>query len=217
MSVPSSQSSAVPADTSNADLVRRANAGDFNALEELTTRHEKQVYSLALRMLRHRQDAEDVVQQTFLSMVEHLSGFREESSFTTWLMRIATHAALKVIRKRRGLDTISLEAAAEAAGQGESIPHPEFIADWREAPHELIARGETGQLLEDALNRLDEKHRLVFILRDVQGLSVRETAQALALTEANVKVRLLRARLALREQLTRVLGDPATRLEPHRH
>jgi RNA polymerase sigma-70 factor, ECF subfamily len=212
-----SQSSAVPADTSNADLVRRANAGDFNALEELTTRHEQQVYSLALRMLRHRQDAEDVVQQTFLSMVEHLSGFREESSFTTWLMRIATHAALKVIRKRRGLDTISLEAAAEAAGQGESIPHPEFIADWREAPHELIARGETGQLLEDALNRLDEKHRLVFILRDVQGLSVKETAQALALSEANVKVRLLRARLALREQLTRVLGDPATRLEPHRH
>jgi RNA polymerase sigma-70 factor, ECF subfamily len=207
----------VPADTSNADLVRRANAGDFNALEELTTRHEQQVYSLALRMLRHRQDAEDVVQQTFLSMVEHLSGFREESSFTTWLMRIATHAALKVIRKRRGLDTISLEAAAEAAGQGESIPHPEFIADWREAPHELIARGETGQLLEDALNRLDEKHRLVFILRDVQGLSVKETAQALALSEANVKVRLLRARLALREQLTRVLGDPATRLEPHRH
>lgn len=207
----------MPADTSNADLVRRANAGDFNALEELTTRHEKQVYSLALRMLRHRQDAEDVVQQTFLSMVEHLSGFREESSFTTWLMRIATHAALKVIRKRRGLDTISLEAAAEAAGQGEAIPHPEFIADWREAPHELIARGETGQLLEDALNRLDEKHRLVFILRDVQGLSVRETAQALALSEANVKVRLLRARLTLREQLTRVLGDPATRLEPHRH
>jgi len=207
----------VPADTSNADLVRRANAGDFSALEELTTRHEKQVYSLALRMLRHRQDAEDVVQQTFLSMVEHLSGFREESSFTTWLMRSATHAALKVIRKRRGLDTISLEAAAEAAGQGEGIPHPEFIADWREAPHELIARGETGQLLEDALNLLDEKHRLVFILRDVQGLSVKETAQALALTESNVKVRLLRARLALREQLTRVLGDPATRLEPHRH
>ncbi len=207
----------MPADTSNADLVRRANAGDFNALEELTTRHEQQVYSLALRMLRHRQDAEDVVQQTFLSMVEHLSGFREESSFTTWLMRIATHAALKVIRKRRGLDTISLEATAEAARQGESIPHPEFIADWREAPHELIARGETGQLLEDALNRLDEKHRLVFILRDVQGLSVRETAKALALTESNVKVRLLRARLALREQLTRVLGDPATRLEPHRH
>ncbi len=207
----------MPADTSNADLVRRANAGDFDALEELTTRHEKQVYSLALRMLRHRQDAEDVVQQTFLSMVEHLSGFREESSFTTWLMRIATHAALKVIRKRRGLDTISLEAAAEAAGQGEAIPHPEFIADWREAPHELIARGETGQLLDEALNRLDEKHRLVFILRDVQDLSVRETAQALALSEANVKVRLLRARLTLREQLTRVLGDPATRLEPHRH
>ena len=74
-------------------------------------------------------------------------------------MRIATHAALKVIRKRRGLDTVSLEAAAESIGEGERIPHPEFIADWREAPHELIARGETRQLLDEALNRLDDKHR----------------------------------------------------------
>jgi RNA polymerase sigma-70 factor (ECF subfamily) len=209
--------SEVPADLPDAELVLRAQAGDFDALEELTTRHEQQVYSLALRMLRHRQDAEDVVQQTFLSIIEHLPGFRAESSFTTWLMRIATHAALKVIRRRRSRDLISLEAATETDGDGESIPHPEFIADWREAPHELVARSETGQLLDAALNQLDEKPRLVFILRDVQGLSVKETAEALGLSEANVKVRLLRARLALREQLTRVLGDPARRLEPHRH
>ena len=202
---------------SDTELVRRAKAGDFDSLEALATRHEQKVYSLALRILRQRQDAEDVVQQTFFSVLGNLEGFREESSFATWLMRIATHAALKVIRKRRGLETVSLDAAADFADLAEPIPHPQFIADWRESPHELVAHRETRRLLDAALNQLDEKHRLVFLLRDVQGLSVRETAQALALTEANVKVRLLRARLALREQLTRAFGDPARRLEPHRH
>jgi RNA polymerase sigma-70 factor (ECF subfamily) len=207
----------IPAEITDAELVERAKAGDFDALEALATRHEQQIYSLALRMLRQPQDAEDVVQQTLLSLVENLKGFRAESSFTTWLMRIATNAALKIIRKRRGLNTVSLEAASDSGAESEPIPHPEFIADWREAPHELAARAETRQLLDEALSALDEKHRLVFLLRDVQGLSVKETAQALDLTEANVKVRLLRARLDLRERLTRAFGDPPTRLAPHRH
>jgi RNA polymerase sigma-70 factor, ECF subfamily len=207
----------IPAEITDAELVERAKAGDFNALEALATRYERQVYSLALRMLRQPQDAEDVVQQTFLSLVENLQGFRAESSFATWLMRIATHAALKVIRKRRGLNTVSLEAASESGDESEPIPHPEFIADWREAPHELAAHAETRQLLDEALSQLDDKHRWVFLLRDVQGLSVKETAQSLNLSEANVKVRLLRARLALRERLTRAFGDPPRRLAPHRH
>ncbi len=205
------------AEIPDADLVRRAKGGEFDAMEALATRHEQQVYSLALRMVRQRQDAEDVVQQTFLSVVENLACFREESSFSTWLMRIASNAALKIIRKRRGLDTISLEAVTEPSEAGGPIPHPEYIADWREAPYELAARTETRELLVAALNHLDEKHRLVFVLRDVQGFSVKETAQALALSEANVKVRLLRARLALRERLTRAFGDPTRRQKPHSH
>jgi RNA polymerase sigma-70 factor (ECF subfamily) len=92
------------------------------------------------------------------------------------------------------------------------MPHPEFIADWRQSPEELVHRNETRRLLEEALDQLDEKHRLVFLLRDVEGMSVRETAEALGLSEVNVKVRLLRARLQLREQLTRRLGDPARAL-----
>jgi RNA polymerase sigma-70 factor (ECF subfamily) len=151
-------------------------------------------------------------QQTFLSAVEHLAGFREEASFSTWLLRIASHAALKVIRKRKGLDTVSLEEATEVSEGVDSIPHPEFIADWRQSPEELVQRNETRRLLDEALALLDEKHRLVFLLRDVEGLSVKETAEALDLSEANVKVRLLRARLQLREQLTRTLGDPERRL-----
>ena len=191
------------------ELVRHAKAGDLAAFEELVTRYERRVFSLAHRMLDNQQDAEDVTQQSFLSALEHLAGFREESSFYAWLMRIASHAALKVIRKRRGLPAESLEEL--------SVPHPEFIATWKESPAKIAQQNETGQLIEDALAQLDEKHRLVFLLRDVEGLSVKETAEATGLSDANVKVRLLRARLQLRERLTRLFGDPSTRLIPHAH
>ena len=202
---------------SDAEFVTRAKAGDLDAFEALVSRHEQRVYSLALRMLRHAEDAEDVTQQALLSALEHLGDFRGESSFKSWIMRIASHAALKVIRKRKGLEMISLEGATEASEGSTSIPHPEFIADWRQSPSELAHRNEIQQLLDEALSELDDKHRLVFLLRDVEGFSVRETAQALDLSEANTKVRLLRARLRLRERLTRVLGDESRQLTPHNH
>ena len=204
-------------ETADIELVQRAKAGELDAFELLTTRHEQQVYSLAMRMLRQEQDAEDVTQLTFLSALESLPGFRGEASFSTWLLRIASHAALKVIRKRKGLDVISLEESTEPADHSDTIPHPEFIADWRQSPGQLVEQREVQCLLDEALARLDEKHRLVFLLRDVEGLSIRETAEALGLTEANTKVRLLRARLQLREQLTQTLGDPTTRVERGHH
>src|SRR5512137_3184107 len=101
------------AEISDSELVARAKAGELDAFEALTNRHEQRVYSLAFRMLRHEQDAEDVTQQTFLSALEGLDGFRGDASFATWLLRIATHAALKVIRKQKGLDTVSLEEMTE--------------------------------------------------------------------------------------------------------
>ena len=201
----------------DAELVARAKGGDLGAFEALMTRYERRVYSLALRMLRQVEDAEDVTQQTFLSALENLAGFRGEASFATWLLRIASHAALKVIRKRKGLETVSLEEATEPGDHSDAVPHPEYIADWRQSPEQLVELNETRRLLDEALDQLDEKHRLVFLLRDVEGLSVKETAEALGLTEANTKVRLLRARLQLREQLTRVLGDPGRRLTPPSH
>lgn len=207
-------------ETSDAELVRRAKAGDEDAFDALTTRHERRVYSLAMRMLRHEQDAEDVTQQTFLSVVEHLDRFRGESSFSTWLLRIAAHAALKIIRKRKGMDVVSLEEATEPSEHSDTIPHPEFIADWRQSPEQLVETREIRRLLDEALAQLDEKHRLVFLLRDVEGLSIRETSEALGLSEPNTKMRLLRARLQLREQLTKTLGDPATqpaRSHNHQH
>ena len=198
--------------TPDVELVGRAKKGDLDAFEALTNRYEQRVYSLALRMLRQEQDAEDVTQQTFLSAMQNLGGFRGDASFSTWLLRIASHAALKVIRKRKGLDTTSLEEATEEEDSYGSIPHPEYIADWRQSPEELVRKNEIQRLLDDALGKLDEKHRMVFLLRDVEGLSVKEAAEALGLSEANTKVRLLRARLQLREELTRTLGDPGRRV-----
>ncbi|MFZ4397017.1 MAG: sigma-70 family RNA polymerase sigma factor, partial [Kiritimatiellia bacterium] len=111
-----------------------------------------------------------------------------------WLTSIAAHAALKVVRKQRGLPTQSLDAATSPDDSGR-IPHPEFIADWRETPDQLLQRTETRHLLDTAISGLDPGHRAVFLLRDVEEFSVRDTAKALRISEANVKVRLLRARL----------------------
>ena len=204
-------------ESSDSKLVQRAKAGDVDAFEHLTSRYEQRVYSLVWRMLRQEQDAEDVTQQTFLSALENLHGFRGEASFSTWLLRIATHAALKVIRKRQGLATVSLEEATESPEEGGLVPHPDYIADWRQSPEELVQKNETQRLLDEALAQLDEKHRLVFLLRDVEGMSIKETAASLGLSEANVKVRLLRARLQLRERLTRFFGDPARRIASPAH
>ena len=111
-----------------------------------------------------------------------------------------------------GLDTVSLEEATEGTNDTDAVPRPEYIADWRQSPEELVHKNEIKRLLDEALGHLDEKRRVVFLLRDVEGLSVQETAEALGLSEANIKVRLLRARLQLREELTRSLGDPEQRL-----
>ncbi len=200
------------------ELLRRAQQGDFTAFEALVDRFQPRVYGLARRILGQAQDAEDVTQQTFLSLIEHIDQFRGESAVATWVLRIATNHALKVLRKRRGLPTVPLEAIADSDDSYSTLPHPEYIAQWRDNPEDLAQRAEIRQFVEQALADLDAKYRMVFVLRDIEGLSVRETAEALGLSEANVKVRLLRARLQLRERLTSALGDEATRVfPPHSH
>jgi RNA polymerase sigma-70 factor (ECF subfamily) len=199
-------------DDPDLDLFRQARGGDFTAFEQLVSRYQDRVYGLARRMLGESHDAEDVTQQTFLSMVEHLRDFREESSVAAWVLRIAANHALKLLRKRRGLPTVSL-ANPDTPEEGYAdVPHPEFISRWRDDPADLADRHEIRTLIDRALGELSESHRSVFVLRDIEGFSVKETADLLQISEANVKVRLLRARLALRERLTRVLGDEAGRV-----
>jgi RNA polymerase sigma-70 factor (ECF subfamily) len=188
------------------DLVRLAKGGDLAAFEALVSRHEQRIYGLARRLTGSDEDAQDVTQQTFLSAMRKLDGFREAAAFSTWLSTIAVNAALKVVRKRRGLPSTSLDAAVEPDSDGH-IPHPDYIADWRDTPDRLAQQAETSRLLDAAIAQLDPGQRAVFLLRDVEDLSIRETAKALRLSEANVKVRLLRARMQLRERLTRAFGD----------
>ncbi len=165
---------------------------------------QPRVYGLAYRILQQTQDAEDATQQTFLALIEHIADFREESSVATWVLKIATNHALKILRKKRGGKMVSMTDMASDDNYND-IPHPEFIAPWSQTADEIVQQAEVQEELEKALLELDDKYRLVFVLRDVEGLSVRETAQALELTESTVKVRLLRARLALRERLTKNL------------
>jgi RNA polymerase sigma-70 factor (ECF subfamily) len=198
-------------------LMRRARTGDYDAFTQLVERFQPRVYALARRIVPQPSDAEDVVQQTFLSMIEHLDSYREEASVAAWVLRIASNHALKWLRRQRTRHEVALDSSA-GDDRYASLPHPEYIAQWRDTPDELAQRHEVQALLAQALTELDEKYRLVFVLRDLEGLSIHDTAHITGLTEGTVKVRLLRARLQLRERLTQALGDDATRLFPdHSH
>lgn len=202
-------------DESDSVLVKNAKAGDFDAFEELVNRHERRLYSLAMGILHKREDAEDAVQTTFLKALENLLKFREEASFKTWITRIAVNTSLKVLHKRRDSTQVSLDSATTPDESG-VIAHPDYIADWKGDPMKIVEDHELKDILDKAADSLQENHRVVFLLRDVGGLSIKETAEALDISEANVKVRLLRARLTLREKLTRIFGDEETRVSSHR-
>lgn len=175
------------------DIVLRAKAGDQKALAELVTLYTDRIYNLALRILRSREDAEDVLQETFLAVVEKLHTFNEKSSFFTWIYRIATNASLMKIRKKRY--------------RFRELPdRPEFgeqeIIDWSQNPIKEVQNQEIKKILDQAIGELSDIYRSVFILRDIEQLSIRETAKILDISEENVKIRLRRARLFLREKLS---------------
>ena len=202
----------LPLVDADAALVERAKAGDFAAFEVLVNQYERRIFALAMRITGNRSDAEEVVQETFLSLVEHISTFAGRSAFATWLLRIATNHALLVLRKRKRKPASSLDVAQD----DDALTHPRFVAQWKSNPADLAADSETRQLIDDALQSLDDKYRLVFVLRDIEGLSTEEAADVLEISVANAKVRLLRARLMLREKLTLAFGDPQ-HVYPHRH
>ncbi len=198
-------------------LVTQARAGDFAAFEQLVSRYERRLFATAYRIVGRREDAEEVVQDTFTSVIEHLPQFREESRFYTWLMRIVVNHALKLLRKnRRGTErTTDGESSSDSYSD---LPHPQFIAPWHENPSVIAEHHELQRLLAGALDELDDKYRTVFVLRDVEERSTAEVAELLGISEANVKVRLLRARLQLRERITSALGDKSRQVAAdHRH
>ena len=187
------------------ELVKLAKAKDLLAFEELVSRHSARIYSLLYRLLKNRGDAEDLLQQTFLSAFENLGRFREEASLRTWVTRIATNFALMKFRKEKKNQTVSLDVPKNFTEDG--IPLPMEIADWSVNPVETLERKELVEILEAAIARLPQIYRTVFLLRDLEGLSNKEVAEMMELSVSAVKSRLMRARLFLRTILSDLLRE----------
>jgi RNA polymerase sigma-70 factor, ECF subfamily len=181
-------------------------AGDRAEFARLVDTYSTLIYRLGLKMLGNPQDAEDILQNTFLNALTHLANFEGRSSISTWLYRIAANEALMMIR--RGKSNFNLEDMQPE--DSDDVPLPETFVDWSIMPEKELLSGEGKGVLETAIKKLPENLRMVFILRDVEDLSIRETAEILNLTEVNVKTRLLRARMALREQLSSYYAERAT-------
>ena len=189
-------------------VVLQAREGDAKAFSELVRRYENKIFRLAMHITQNREDAEDVLQETFLKAYEHLDQFQGNSKFYTWIVRIAVNQALMKLRRRKSDKSVSLD---ETIDTGEDMVVRE-IAAWGEDPEQQLSREELGGILETAIQSLEPLYRSVFVLRDIDELSTEETAEALGLSVPAVKSRLLRARLQLREKLTRFFkrkGDDA--------
>ena len=194
------------ADLADDALVRLAQGGDTRAFDELVVRYRDKVYRLSYKILRNEDDAAEALQDAFTSAFRGLKNFKSESTFSTWLYRVATNASLMKYRKRRD-DHFSLEQSQSPRADAE----PLAIPDWSQQPLEELLDIETREVMEEGLRRLPEDLRTVFILRDEDGRSNAEVAEMLDVSIAAVKSRLHRARLALRDRLDRYFRDRMTR------
>src|SRR6202453_4900747 len=192
-----------PAEQGNEEmLLRRVLAGERDLFYELIRPYERRVYAAAFAILRNEADAEDVAQEAILKAFKHIQQFRAEARFSPWLIQITVNEAR--MRKRKVHVEIMQPIADQRDDEGNYVPRD--FADWREIPSETLERSEVRQKLAEALASLGQKYREVFVLRDMQHLSIEETAKALGVSTASVKTRLLRARLMLRDLLARGLG-----------
>lgn len=189
--------------TSNEISLEALIAGDRAEFARLVDEYSSPIYRLGLRMLGNPQDAEDVLQNTFINVLTHIQNFEGRSSLATWLYRIASNEALMLIRKKK--PEVNLDDV-EGGDEDEDLKPAQFV-DWSGLPEDELLSGEGKKFLDGTINDLPETLRIVFLLRDIEGLSIKETAEALNLTETNVKTRLLRARMALREELSKYYGE----------
>jgi RNA polymerase sigma-70 factor (ECF subfamily) len=180
-------------------LVQAAKGGDVAAFEELVKRYDRNVFRIAQHITQNREDAEDVVQDAFLKAYQNLGQFQGQSKFYTWLVRIAVNEALMRLRRRRPERMVSLDEDVKT--EDDSVPRE--VADWAPNPEQLYNQSELKDILTRTIQGLPPSFRTVFVLRDVEGLSTEEAAEALDLSIPAVKSRLLRARLQLRERLSR--------------
>ncbi len=200
------------------DLLDRIRQRDFSAFEELVDRYEGKVYALGLKLTGNPDDAEEVAQEVFLTLYQKLDQFRGESLLSSWIYRITANAAFMKLRDRRKRSTVEYrEAAADPAAD----ELPEVIAsfprgDWSQAADERMERGELKARIDQAIAELPDRFKLIFLLKDVQGLSNEEIGEIVNMTVPAVKSRLHRARLFLRERLQRHLEEEGVETRPYR-
>lgn len=180
-----------------AALLRALQAGEKYACACMVKHHSSQMYAVALRIVGDSDEAEEVVQEAFISACNKVKSFEGRSKLSTWLYRITTNAALMRLRKQRG-DTVSLDEP-QMMEDGDLLPRQ--LGDWQVEPSQLALTAELRQVMEAAVQELNPTLRTAFVLRDIQGLSTQEAAAALEISESALKVRLHRARLQLRESL----------------
>ena len=194
------------------DLVHATQDGDVSAFEQLVERYDRKLLRIAEHITHNREDSQDAVQEAFLKAFQHLGDFREDSRFSTWLIRITVNQALMKLRKRRTTKEESLDEDFQADGD----MHPREVTDWAPNPEELYRVSELRAILIKALDDLSPILRTVFVLRDIEGLSIDETTEVLNLSPAAVKARLFRARLQLRELLSKVFSKHKEPVLPSR-
>lgn len=185
-------------------LVERARQGDLGAFEQLMKQYDRKIFRIAQHITQNREDAEDIVQETFLKAFTKLDQFQGNSKFYTWLVRIAVNESLMRLRKLRTNKTLSMDEEI----QTEEGKMPRDFADWGPNPEQQYGQLELAEILQQAAQELSPGFRTVFVLRDMDGLSTEEAAEALGLSVPAVKSRLLRARLQLRERLNQYFRIP---------
>ena len=203
------------------ELVQAAQAGESPAFDELVRRYTNVVYRILYKILRHEEDTQDALQDTFVSAYRALPRFRQDARFSTWIYRIATNAALMKARARK-TNLVSIDDPGED-GEAKTVWE---LPDWSATPDEELLSGETRQVMEEAIQALPAEQRVAFVLHDVQNLSSAETAEAMGITVSAVNSRLHRARVFLRDRIGRYTKnaeparprglDPATRIKAER-
>ncbi len=180
------------------ELVERYLGGDSEAFEQILKRYEQKIFNFGLRMCRHQQDAEDLLQETFLNVLRYLDRFRGESAFKNWLYKIASSVCIK--KRRKTKHQPDRELSWEELLPEDHV-HPDNTPQWLTTPIDQLLNRELAQVIESAIGELPPKYRIVWVLRDKEQFNTQETAEMLSLSQATVKVRLHRARLFLRNQI----------------
>lgn len=203
METPSAQFEAIDAAAGDLDLVHACKNGKTAAFEELVKRYDRKLLRIAQSVTHNREDSQDAVQEAFLKAYQHLADFQETSQFSTWLIRITVNEALTKLRKQRNMREESLDDDFE--GEGEVFPLE--VTDWAPNPEQLCWASQLRRILTEALQNLRPMSRTVFVLRDIEGLTIDQTSIVLNMSHTAVKARLWRARLQLRDALSKYFGQ----------